>query len=383
MSAFRSFLMGGYECADHINRSGERVNLLFETEHHIRALEDYQLLHDLGIRTVREGICWSYVESRPGRYDFSEVGRRIRAAQLAGIQQVWDICHFGYPDDLMPTHPQFAARFAAVCEAFARFYRSQAEDTLFVVPINEISFLAWHSGEVRGTVPFAVNAGFDIKYHLCKAAIAGIRALRATDPACRILMVEPLIRIHSAQEASAAEVAWHNENQYQAMDMIAGRICPELGGSESYLDILGFNYYYNNQWLHDGETAWWPDQSHHHVPVHQLLQEVYTRYQRPMILSETGHFGSGRADWFTYIMRECHTAIAHGVDLQGLCLYPLIGRPDWDDLRLYHDSGLWDTDQTGERIIHEPLRAAIAASHYPTQKSDHDPAPYITDEAVV
>lgn len=383
MSPFRSFLMGGYECADHINRCGDRVNLLFETEHHLRAQEDYLLLRDLGIRTVREGICWSYVETQPGQYDFSEVGRRIRAAQLAGIQQIWDICHFGYPDDLIPTHPRFAARFAAVCEAFARFFRSQTDETLLVVPINEIGFLAWHSGEVRGTVPFAVNAGFDIKYHLCKAAIAGIQALKATDPTCRILLVEPLIRIHASQEVSTAEVAWHNENQYQAMDMIAGRLCPELGGREDYLDILGFNYYYNNQWLHDGQTIYWPDQPVYHTPVHQLLREVYNRYHRPMILSETGHFGHGRADWFAYIMQECLLAIAQGVDLRGMCLYPLIGRPDWDDLGLYHDSGLWDTDHQKDRILHEPLCAVIAATHYPSQTTDHVPAGYIKDEAVV
>jgi len=36
MDLFTTFFMGGYECADHINRSGERINLLKETQHDIR-----------------------------------------------------------------------------------------------------------------------------------------------------------------------------------------------------------------------------------------------------------------------------------------------------------------------------------------------------------
>src|SRR5688572_4261616 len=105
MSLFQTFFMGGYECADHINRSGERVNLLKATEHDIRAGEDYRDLADLGIRVAREGICWSAVERAPYEFDFSEVEARIRAAQQNGIQVLWDLCHFGYPDGIYPTHP--------------------------------------------------------------------------------------------------------------------------------------------------------------------------------------------------------------------------------------------------------------------------------------
>ena len=32
------------------------------------------------------------------------------------------------------------------------------------------------------------------------------------------------------------------------MDMLAGRLMPELGGSRDWLDIVGINYYWTNQW---------------------------------------------------------------------------------------------------------------------------------------
>jgi len=299
---------------------------------------------------VREGVCWSAVETQPFVYDFSEVKNRIEAAHEFDIQQVWDLCHFGYPSDLIPTHPQFAKRFAALCEMFAYFYKQYAKQTLFVVPINEISFLSWHSGDVRGTVPFAINSGFDIKYHLCKAAIAGIKALRMADPDCRIILVEPLVKVHPANEnCNLEEVEKLNEHQFQAMDIIAGYMCPELGGEEINLDILGFNYYHNNQWEYNGEPLPWPE-CEKRVTLTSLLVMAYERYKKPIFLSETGFFGDGRAQWLKQITDECEQAILNGVDLKGICIYPVTDRPDWDDLTYYCKCGLWDLDDKKNRI---------------------------------
>ena len=352
--------MGGYECADHINRSGKRINLLKETCHHEKVEEDYKLLTSIGIKVAREGICWSSVEVSPYVFDFSEVKNRIKAALKCGIQIIWDLCHFGYPDGLMPTHPFFTDRYMALCRAFALFHKDVSDETLFVVPINEISFLSWHSGEMRGTVPFAINSGFDIKYHLCKAAIEGIKVLRQTDPDCRILLVEPLVKIHPAnEEITAEELAELNSHQFQAMDIISGWLCPELEGSPHLYDILGFNYYHNNQWDHFDQTLEWPARERELTPLSELLCTAYSRYSKPVILSETGHFGAGRCRWIEEVTIECKKAISLGVDLQGICIYPVIDRPDWDNLSFYPDCGIWDLDENKNRISHEPYVASV------------------------
>ena len=346
--------MGGYECADHINRSGKRINLLKETEHDKRASEDFRLLASLGIKVAREGICWSDVETAPFVYDFSEVNNRLRAATENGIQVIWDLCHFGYPEGMIPTHPQFPERFMSLCRAFALWHKEATSEPLFVVPINEISFLSWHSGDVRGTVPFAINSGFDIKYHLCKAAIAGIEVLKQTDPTCKVLLVEPLVKIHPANdEISQEELEELNSHQFQAMDIIAGKQCPELGGSTDLYDFLGFNYYYNNQWDHLDQTLHWPAVERPLTPLSELLKTAYHRYSCPIILTETGHFGSGRSQWIEEISIECRKAITEGVDLRGICIYPVIDRPDWDNLDNYHDCGIWDLDEKKNRIANE------------------------------
>src|SRR5689334_8008766 len=115
---FRSFWMGGFECTDKLNAFGNGVDFLELTGHLIKIEEDYQNLSVFQIKTVREGIRWSKVEKTPYVYDWSSVGKMIAAARKYGIQQVWDICHFGFPDDLTPLHPMFCRRFTALCRAF-------------------------------------------------------------------------------------------------------------------------------------------------------------------------------------------------------------------------------------------------------------------------
>lgn len=117
----------------------------------------------------------------------------IECGRSHGIQQLWDICHFGFPDDLTPLHPMFARRFASLCRAFVEFYRTvDATRPLIVTPINEVSFLSWLGGDVRGTSPYCVGQGWEVKYRLMKAYIEGVEALKAVDPGVRILTTEPL-----------------------------------------------------------------------------------------------------------------------------------------------------------------------------------------------
>lgn len=348
---FNSFFWGGFECADHINRSGDRINLLKETQHELRALQDYRLLVELGIKVVREGVCWSSVETSAYKFNFSGLISRMKAAENLGIQIVWDLCHFGYPDGIFPTHPRFCERFMSFCRAFTLFHKSNSREKLYVVPINEISFLSWHSGDMRGTVPFSINSGFDIKYHLCQAAIEGIKVIKQTDKNAVIFLVEPLVKIHPGDDIiSETELEVLNSHQFQAMDIISGRICPELGGSEDLYDVVGLNYYYDNQWDHFNNTLPWPSRERKLTPLSKLLETGYKRYHKPLVLSETGHFGIGRPQWIEEVSLECKKALGMGVNLLGICIYPVIDRPDWDNLKRYHDCGIWDLDKLKNRI---------------------------------
>jgi hypothetical protein len=372
-SIFQSFWMGGFECSDQINCFGERVDLLQETEH-VRMLEsDYRRLVELGITTVREGIQWTKVERAPFDFDFTRVGQMMDTARRMGIQQVWDLCHFGYPDDLSPLHPKFTERFVALCRAFGRFVVDRyGPAEMVLTPINEVSFISWLGGEAAATVPFCRNEGWNIKYRLMEAYIRGIKVLKEINPAFRILSTEPLVSMVPGLNATDEEVlraqASH-ELQYQVVDILLGRMCPELGGSPELLDVIGLNYYYNNQWEFnslEGHFLPWANENEdpRWRPLSSLLEEVHDRYQQPIMLAETSHSGEDRPHWIRFVAGQCSKVLQQGISFLGICIYPVIDRPDWDHLHNWHHSGVWDHHpESGlTRILQKDYAAAIRES---------------------
>jgi len=353
VNPFKSFLMGGFECADQQNAFGRRVDL-YKISGHDRFLEeDYDQLNQIGIETIREGIRWSVVETKPYEYDWSEVERIIKVSQEKNIQVVWDICHFGFPDDLTPLHPMFPRRFSQICREFVIKYRSMVPEGLLVVtPINEVSFISWLGGDVRGTSPYCVGQGWEVKYALMKAYIEGIEMMKEIDPSVRILITEPLISIVSNNPGNNEAVLFAEEKhfeQFQVHDILSGAMCPELRGKPEYLDIIGVNYYYDNQWINEThEFLPWAEEPPHPLfrSLHSLVETVFARYGRPIIIAETSHPGEDRAKWIRSISKECISILTSGLPLLGCCFYPLIDRPDWDDLNDWHHSGIWDIYDT-------------------------------------
>ncbi|KQT18149.1 amine oxidase [Chryseobacterium sp. Leaf404] len=346
---FNSFLMGGFECADHQNAYGKRIDL-YEISGHDRFLEqDYDHLNNLDIKTVREGIRWSAVEKKPYHYDWSEVERLISVSQDKNIQVIWDICHFGYPDDLTPLHPMFARRFSHLCRAFVIKYRSLVPDGLLIVtPINEVSFISWLGGDVKGTSPYCVGQGWEVKYALMKAYIEGIEMMKSVDSAIRIMVTEPLISIVSDNPGDTYSLLAAQEKhyeQFQVHDILSGKICPELRGKPEYLDIIGVNFYYNNQWTNETHDYLpWAEEPPHpqYRTLQNLIETVFTRYGRPIVISETSHPGEDRAKWIKSVTEECVSVLKAGLPLLGCCFYPVVDRPDWDNLNDWHHSGIWD-----------------------------------------
>ena len=86
-----------------------------------------------------------------------------------------------------------------------------------------------------------------------------------------------------------------------------------------------------------------------------MLAEVHERYHRPIFMAETGCENSNRPSWLRYVCGEILAAIEAGVPIQGICLYPIVNHPGWNDSRHCHN-GLWDyADANGHREIYEPL----------------------------
>jgi hypothetical protein len=362
---FRSFWMAGFECSCQINAAGRRLDMTAELGHDAAAARDYRRLREAGISTARDGLRWHLID-REGRYDWSSWIPMLEAARDEGVEVVWDLCHYGWPDDLDIFSAEFVRRFAAFAGEAARIHREHTPEAPYFSPVNEISFFAWAAS--RDLIfPYAYGRDGELKRQLVRAALAAMDAVWAVDPRARMLFPEPLI--HNVPPRSrpwlTGPARAQRDSQFEAWDMIAGRAAPELGGAPRYLDIVGVNFYAANQWeVPGGRKLHWDAGSNDRrwVPLHRLLKEVYDRYGRPIVIAETSHYGTGRAAWLNEIAAESAQALRIGVPLEGVCLYPILDRFDWEDPTHWHNSGLWDMRRNGAGAYVRELNEEYAAA---------------------
>ncbi|MBW8848075.1 MAG: hypothetical protein JF607_24290 [Burkholderiales bacterium] len=340
-----SFWMGGYEGADHVNGSGEALDLVAATGHDERLDADYRAARRLGLRCVRESIGWRLSE-RDGHFDLDRAVRMAEAARRQGVQILWTLMHYGLPSDLTLLDDALVPRFARFASTVARTLRPLCPGPRFYTPVNEISYLSWVASATGDMGPAGLPSGvaaedssvsgYLIKQRLVRAALAGMAAIRTVDPQARFLHVEPVVHVAARDGCDAEQCALARRiasYQWQALDMLAGRMDPQLGGHH----------------LRDPRRQ----------PLSRLLQEVWRRYRRPMIVAETGHIGVGRAAWLNEIAAEAVRARAAGVPLQGVCLYPLLDRPDWNDTQRWHRSGLFHLPTPQQRRLNRPYARAL------------------------
>ncbi|HVI28071.1 beta-glucosidase [Hansschlegelia sp.] len=354
-AALRSFFLAGFECAAQKRADGRRLDLLASTGHDVHVRSDYALLAAHGMRAARDGMRWHRIELSPGFYDWSSVAPMAQAAAKAGVQVIWDLCHYGYPDKLDIWSAAFPERFARFAKAATRFLCDQSDDVPYFCPVNEISFWAWAGGDMARFNPTVRRRGAELKRQLVRATIAAIDAVREVEPRARFICAEPSINVfpasHRADDHAAAEN--YRLSQFEAHDMLIGRVAPELGGSPDKLDIVGLNFYPDNQWVLGGGAI--PMGHHDYKPFHEMLAETHHRYGRPVIVSETGAEHSARPAWLNYVAGEVAAAREAGVPVEGLCLYPIIDYPGWENDRLCAVGLFGAADENGRRAVYRPL----------------------------
>src|SRR5215472_5878011 len=216
--------------------------------------------------------------------------------------------------------------------------------------------------------PFVTGRGFELKRDLVRATIETMQAIRAAVPSARFVQVDPIIHVVASAKhpEERADAEAYCLSQYQAWDMLCGRLCPELGGEERFLDIVGVNFYPHNQWIYNLRNfrrirKFVPLNGRH--PLYRrfrdMLKDVHQRYNRPILIAETGAENRRRVSWLRYVCEESRAAMQHGVPLQGICLYPILNHPGWIDDRHCHN-GLWDyADERGNRKAYVPLEREL------------------------
>jgi len=363
---FASFWSGGFEGADHVNGDGIALDLNFLTGHAAQLRGDYRRARAAGMRTVRESVGWR-VCTRGARYDFSRALAMAREAARQGVEIAWTLWHYGFPRDVDPFSPSLPERFAEFAAAFARTLQPVLPARPWVNPVNEISFLTWLLTETSAIHPFRGDLrerAHDLKRNLAHAAVAACAAITERIPGARYFHTDPLIHVAAPDGSGelAALAQRETDAQFEAWSLLDSPDFVSAVPVSARFHLIGANYYHSSQWeAGTRRPLHWHLRDPRRASLPTLLRALRARFARPVVISETSHVGSGRAEWIRTLADELVQAADAGC--AGVCLYPLVDRPDWDAPAHWHCSGLWDavpcTHAVGVRRVKN--RAAFAA----------------------
>lgn len=398
---FNGFWMGGFEGADHVNGAGVPLDMVAASGHVDRLDEDHRRAARAGLRCIRESIGWRLAETPNGRIDLSRAMQIAASAERHGLQVLWTLMHYGVPDGVCLHDDALIDRFVRFAVEVAAVIGLRSTHAPIYTPINEISFVAWaatqpnllyppnNSGD--GSHANACAVGYAVKRRLARATLAAMAAMRCVDPRARFLHIDPIV--HVAAPGDRPDLApladQFSQWQWQAWDLIGGRAEPELGGHAGALDLIGVNHYHSSQWDVASEARLdWFGRDPRRRPLSDLLMDVWRRYRKPIVLTETSHVGAGRCAWLDETAAEVRNARSLGAPIWGICLYPLIDRPDWDRPDQWHRSGLFHVSTalgdgrsapTLSRVIEPLYRQTLRAwqSELPQRASSRSTAPVL------
>jgi hypothetical protein len=364
---FQSYFLAGFEGSTGYNIHRQWFDQIEATQHDRFVDEDYARLNEVGIRAAREAVRWPLVDTR-GEFEFSSLQPFLEASRRHNIEVIYDLFHFGYPSYINLFSEDFPKRFADYCYATAKFIANHSNGICYFTPVNEPSYFSWAAGEVGLFAPHKIERGYDLKVQLIRAAIAGINAIRAACPHSRIVNVDPWCRVAlpaGRPEMAEAVESFNRNAVFQSWDMLSGRLHPELGGSREHLDIIGMNYYWTNQWEWGKAGEPLAEDDPRRWTLQQLVRSVWERYGAEMLITETSHVDEMRAIWLRELTQEVEGLLREKIPLRGVCLYPILGMPEWHFREQWTQMGLWELVKDGQtlrRDLYTPMLEALQAA---------------------
>ena len=403
-------LWGGVECT--IARVKDRWrDQVLETGHHQRSA-DIDLIHQLGIRTLRYPILWeSIAPESPDRLDFSWTDDRMAMLRERGIEVIAGLVHHGSgPHYTSLLDPDFSPKLADFAARVAERYPWIRMWT----PVNEPLTTARFSGLYGHWYPHRRDypAFLQALVHQCQAVVAAMAAIRTHIPDAQLIQTEDLGKTFSTAPLRY-QAAHENERRWLSLDLLCGRVTNKHGwhnilfgagvswaelealeSGEGRPDILGINHYLTSErfldhrlhlypWIQPGGNRRDTYADAEAVRVKRLaddlgigprLREAWSRYGIPIAITEV-HHGCHRDEQLRWTVETWETAKQlrdEGMDLRAVTLWSLFGNVDWRFL-LTEEAGHYDTgafDIRGSKP--RPTMVAKAAKAFAGGKSfDH------------
>ena len=330
-----------------IDHGKTRRDLLEETGHYDHYKQDFQLVHDLGLKVLRYHLPYFKVNPKHGVYDWDFADAAMGEIRRLGITPILDLMHFGVPDWVGDfQNPELPVLFAEYAAAVADRYPW----VRFWTPVNEIFVTAKFSAlegiwnEQLKTPAAFVTA---IK-HAVAASVLATHEIARRRPDCVIVQAETAEYVHQACATESDEVRLINKLRFLPLDLLFAHppdaeVCmylldhgmtrPEfdwnMRGEPPGYQVMGNDYYGRNEKMRlpDGTVTSADDV----LGWYQITKEYYLRYRKPVMHTETNVMESDECP--TWIWKQWLNVLRmrkDGVPVLGFTWYSLIDQVDWD-----------------------------------------------------
>ncbi|MDY6924749.1 MAG: glycoside hydrolase [Pseudomonadota bacterium] len=389
-------LWGGHECT--VNRIGDRWRDQTVLSGHQDRITDLEAFADLGLKALRYPILWERVETEPGVFDWSWADARMARLRDLGLRPVIGLLHHGsgprWTDLLDPDFAQGLGEFAGQA---ADRYPWVTDWTPVNEPLTTARFSAlyghWHPhGRDEGMFWAAL-------LNQIEGTRAAMRAIRRTVPDARLVQTEDFGWTWSTA-ACADQAAYENDRRLMTWDLLCGRVVdghPLRGdldrrGHAQRLDhlaadpcppgLVGLNHYVTSDRFLDERLDRYPARAHggngriayadveavrvlhrQSCSWERCLGLLWDRYRIPLAVTEC-HLGSSPEQQRRWLDRAWAAALSardHGVAVEAVTVWALLGSYDWDTL-LTGDNGRYEPGAFDLSAGDGPQPTALAAA---------------------
>ena len=380
-----SFATGIENSSPTIGHGKIRRDQMAECGHYEHWRLDFDLVRQLGIRTLRYGVPLYRTWLGPGRYDWDFADLAFGELRRLGITPITDLCHFGVPDWIGNfQNPDFPGLFQVYAAAFAERYPW----IRLYTPVNEMYVCArasalfgwWNEQET------SERSYVTALKHLAKANVLAMHAILRLRPDAVFVQSASTEYFHATAPEAVALAESRNEHRFISLDFNYGRpLSPELrtfvldnGMREDEClwfeqnavhghSILGSDYYASNE--HHVKPDGSRGAAEELLGYPMVVQEYYDRYRLPLMHTETnldqGPSGTESSEWLRRQWIQLRGLLHVKVPVLGFTWYSLTDQIDWDvELReqrgTVNPRGLFDL-QRRIRPVGEAYRELIAA----------------------
>lgn len=398
-------MWGGVECT--VNRVGNRYFNQLERTGHARRPHDLERFAALGIRALRYPVLWERTAPHGiARARWAWADQRLGRLRSLRIRPIVGLVHHGSgPRSTNLCDPAFPAGLAAFAGAVAARYPWIADYT----PVNEPLTTARFSGLYGHWYPHGRDDRTFVRALLnqCKAVALAMRAIRAVNPAARLVQTDDLGKTYSTP-ALAYQAEFENERRWLTFDLLCGRIDADhpmrsylrsAGATATELDwflaspcppdIIGTNYYITSERFLDERLDRYPAWTHGGNGRHAyadveairvvagdvadpriLLREAWERYRLPLAITEAhlGDVPEEQVRWLRDVWQAAQGVAREGVNLRAVTAWSLLGAFDWHTLVTreegHYEPGVFDVRGRGVRpTALAAMVRALASGH--------------------